>query len=169
MIFKQRQREDPRLELTSLVDVLFLLIIFFTVTTTFATSGGIDVNLPQATSRLQLEKVEKLFVIINKQGDAYIEGERMSDGQLKSRLKKLAETSDDALVIIEADQGTFHGRVVAVMDMAQGAGLKRLAIATEQKPFEKTPSGEEGKGPKPIETKDPDELKKDEGNKERIE
>jgi len=140
MIFRSRQRDDPRPELTSLVDVLFLLIIFFTVTTTFATTGGIDVNLPQASSQRQLEKVEKLFVVINKEGASFIEGERMTDSELINRFRDLAKVHEDALIIVEADQTTSHGRVVTVMDMAQSVGLKRLAIATEHKPPEKAPA-----------------------------
>jgi biopolymer transport protein ExbD len=137
MIFKEREREDPRIQLTGLVDILFLLIIFFTVTTTFATTGGINVDLPEASAQRPLEKTQRLFVVINKDGDAFIEGEKMSNRKLVSSFKKTAETDADAVVIMQADKRTAHGRVVEVMDMAQGAGLKRLAIAAEQKPPER--------------------------------
>ncbi len=133
MQFRKRERDDPRINITPLVDILFLLIIFFTVTTTFATTGGIDVNLPEAASQREIEKVEKLFVIINKQGRAYIEGERMTDPELARRFERLKSEHKDALVIIQADKSTSHGRVVEVMDLAQVTGLRRLAIATEQK------------------------------------
>lgn len=139
MKFTRKERDDPRLQMTGLVDVLFLLIIFFTVTTTFATTGGIDVNLPEASSQRPLEKVEKLFVVINKDGEAFIEGEKVSDRKLRTRFAGLAKTDADAIVILQADRETLHGRVVAIMDMAQNAGLKRLAIAAEQKPGEAAP------------------------------
>jgi len=134
MEFRKREPDDPRPNITPLVDILFLLIIFFTVTTTFATAGGIDINLPQAASQRRLEKVEKLFVVINSQGRVFIEGERLSYKALSKRFAELAGRNKDALVIIEADRQTDHGEVVAVMDSAQSAGLTRLAIATRSKP-----------------------------------
>ena len=133
MQFKERRREDPRPELTSLVDIMFILIIFLTVTTTFATSGGINVNLPEASSQRQMDENKKLYVVINRDGGAFLDGAPVNDAALAARLRALAAADPTALVIIEADKTVPHGRVVAVMDMAQVAGLQRLAIATEQK------------------------------------
>ncbi|MFO8056530.1 MAG: biopolymer transporter ExbD [bacterium] len=133
MIFRRRQREDPRLEMTSLVDILFLLIIFFTVTTTFAPSAGIDVNLPQASAERPIEKTKKLNVVVDKQSKTYVEGEQVSDRKLRRRFQSLADSGEDLLVIIQADKYTPHGSVVAVMDMAQATGISRLAIAIEKK------------------------------------
>ncbi|HUT53194.1 MAG TPA: biopolymer transporter ExbD [bacterium] len=147
MKFKDKEREDPRPELTSLVDIIFILVLFLTVTTTFATSGGINVSLPQASSQRPLEKADKLFVVINKEGDAFIEGEKLTNQQLSGRFKTLSRAAPDGVVVLQADQATLHGRVVEVMDLAEMAGLKRLAIAAEQKPVE-TP----GEGPAPAET-----------------
>jgi biopolymer transport protein ExbD len=125
------------------VDILFLLIIFFTVTTTFANTGGIDVNLPQASSQLEIEKVDKLYVVIDQGGQAYIKGEKKSAAELQSAFKGLIKNNPDALLVVEADKNTNHGRVVEIMDMAQAAGLKRLAIATEQTPLPKADKGDE--------------------------
>jgi biopolymer transport protein ExbD len=153
MKFRDREREDPRPELTSLVDIVFILVIFLTVTTTFATSGGINVNLPQASSERPVEKADKLFVVINREGVAFIEGEKMTTEQLAERFRQFSKTSPDAVVVLQADKMTLHGRVVEVMDLAQLAGLKRLAIAAEQKteeellpgaPAEKSGSTAEG-------------------------
>ena len=134
MRFKERERDDPRINITPLVDILFLLIIFFTVTTTFATTGGIDVDLPESRSQSQVENVQKLFVTIDRKGDAFIEGERMSGAELKERFQKLSKERENALVIIQADRSTAHGRVVTIMDLARAEGLKRLAIATQRQP-----------------------------------
>ena len=136
MNFKEKEREDPRPELTSLVDIVFILVLFLTVTTTFATSGGINVSLPQASSQRPLEKADKLFVVINQQGDAFIEGEKLANNDLAGRFQALAQKAPDAVVVLQADRDTRHGRVVEVMDLAEMAGLKRLAIAAEQKPLE---------------------------------
>jgi biopolymer transport protein ExbD len=133
MIFKDRQREDPRLEMTSLVDILFLLIIFFTVTTTFAPSAGIDVDLPQASAQRPIQKAEKLYIVVDRKSKIYLEGKEVNDAGLRKKFQSLAVSEEDVLVIIQADKGTPHGSVVSVMDMAQAAGLSRLAIAIEKK------------------------------------
>lgn len=133
MQFKEKHRDDPRPELTSLVDIMFILIIFLTVTTTFAGSGGLDVNLPEASSQRAIEDVDKLYIVINRNGAAHVDGAPLTDAALEARLRALAAANPSALVIIQADKTSLHGRVVTVMDLAQTAGIKRLAIATEQK------------------------------------
>ncbi len=133
MIFRNRQREDPRLEMTSLVDILFLLIIFFTVTTTFAPTGGIDVNLPQASAQRPVQKTDKLYVVVDKQSKTYVEGKELNENALRQRFNSLVGSEKKVLVIIQADKQTPHGSVVSVMDMAQAAGISRLAIAIEKK------------------------------------
>jgi biopolymer transport protein ExbD len=80
-----------------------------------------------------MDENKKLYVVINRDGQAFLEGAPVSDAALAERMRALAAADPAALVIIEADKTVFHGRVVAVMDMAQVAGLRRLAIATEQK------------------------------------
>ena len=131
----KKEPEDPRPSVTPLVDILFLLIIFFTVTTTFANTGGIDVSLPQASSKMDIEKVDKLYVVLDQEGQAYVKGEKKSSSELQKAFKALFDNNPDALLVVEADKNTSHGRVVEIMDQAQGAGLKRLAIATEQTPL----------------------------------
>lgn len=133
MEFRPREKDDPRLSVAPLVDILFILIIFFVVTTTFATSGGIDVSLPKASTERPLEKTEKLFVIVNRDGKVFVEGERMSPARLRERFDAVKAGGKDVVIIIQADRDTQHGRVVAIMDMAQEAGLSRMAIAVERK------------------------------------
>ncbi len=131
---RKKEMEDPRPTMTPLIDILFLLIIFFTVTTTFANTGGIDINLPQASSQLEIEKVDKLYVVLDQGGQAYIKGDKKTVTELRDEFTALYKNNADALLVVEADKNTNHGRVVEIMDMAQSAGLKRLAIATEQAP-----------------------------------
>jgi biopolymer transport protein ExbD len=133
MRFRTRDRGASDIPIAPLVDIMFNLILFLTVTTTFATSGGIDVSLPQASSQRPLEPADKIYVIIDKEGRAYIEGERFRDQELLDRFQEAATKKPDTLIIIQADRGAYHGRVVAIMDLAQSAGLSRLAIAVEQR------------------------------------
>jgi biopolymer transport protein ExbD len=126
-------REDPRPDLTPLVDIVFNLLLFFVVTTTFAATGGIGVKLPESSNRQPIEQTEKIIVTMDREGGVYVSGAKKNLAELSAVLSDLAAKNRDALVIIQADRQTRHGLVVAVMDMAQGLGLKRLAIATEKK------------------------------------
>ena len=133
MRFKEKLREDPKPDLTSLTDIMFILIIFLTVTTTFAGVGGLNVNLPESSSERKLEETDKIFVVIDRHGDAFVDGRPINDNALAARFAALAAANNQTLVIVQADKIALHGRVVDVMDLAQTAGLRRLAIATNQK------------------------------------
>jgi len=132
MRFRRSGRQRPvAFDLTPLIDVVFLLLIFFMVTTTFARIGqGIRVNLPTTTT--PQEKIEKSIVIsIAKDGQIYIGKKWVKKenlvGLLKGELK-----GKEGLVVINADKDTLHGKVVEVMDLAKQAGAVRLGILTAQ-------------------------------------
>ncbi len=132
MRFSTAQREDPRPELTPLVDVVFQLIIYFAVSTTFAYMGAMKVKLPRAGAPELAQKISKLAIVIRQDGQAFMDEDPVTDGEIEARLVELAKTGPDTLVVIQADKEVYHGRVVRILDMAQTAGLKRLAIATER-------------------------------------
>lgn len=132
MRFMTAQREDPRPELTPLVDVVFQLIIYFAVSTTFAYMGAMKVKLPRAGAPELSQRISKLAIVIREDGRAFMEDEPVTQDEIKSRLDEVASLSPDTLVVIQADKNVSHGQVVIILDMAQAAGLKRLAIATER-------------------------------------
>ncbi len=131
MIFRRTKREDPRLDITPLVDVVFLLIIFFTITTTFTTTSGIDIKLPSSNSERIIERDDKILITIQTDGTIWVDDGNISMSRLGSRLEGLFNQNNDALVVIQADESVKHGLVVKVMDLAQQTGLRRLAVATE--------------------------------------
>jgi len=125
--------EEVFINLTPLIDVVFLLLIFFMVSTTFATIRyGIKVDLPKTTT--PQEKVEENIVIsITKDNHVYlgkrwIRGERELVTLLRKELK-----GKDRLVVINADKEVKHGKVVEVMDLAKKAGAVHLGILTSPK------------------------------------
>ena len=134
MNFRRREgREEARIDLTPLVDTVFLLLIFFMLSTTFVVSPGIKVDLPKASKERVFREKRELRITITKDNRIYLDGRRVKMEELERALKERGKKAPRTLVIIRADAKAFHGNVVQVMDMAKSAGLNRLAIATRPK------------------------------------
>ena len=132
MRFQTRQRDDVELDITPLIDVVFLLLIFFMLSTSLSVSPGIKVDLPKASAEQVKKKKLTLRVAIVVGGRIYLEGKKLSLEALKKEFAKIGKRKNsDALVVIEADRKVYHGLVVKVMDAAKVAGLNKLAIATQ--------------------------------------
>ena len=119
--------------MTALMDIMFNLVLFFVVTTTFRTSGGIPVKLPASTSRMPEEAAQHLVVSIMQTGRVFIADIEVDVKTLESRLAEVAKRNPQTLVVVNADRSVLHGRVVGVMDAIRRAGLLRIAIATVEK------------------------------------
>ena len=125
----RNRSEEVFINLTPLIDVVFLLLIFFMVTTTFATIRyGMRVDLPTTTT--PQEKIEQNIVVsINKDGKIYLGKKWVSEKQLVSLLSQEIKKKG-TLVIVNADRNVTHGEVVRVMDLAKKAGAQKLGILT---------------------------------------
>jgi len=125
----QNHSEEVFINLTPLIDVVFLLLIFFMVTTTFATIRyGMRVDLPTTTT--PQEKIKQNIVVsINRDGKIYLGKKWVSEKQLVSRLRQEIKKKG-GLVIVNADRNITHGKVVRVMDLAKKAGAQKLGILT---------------------------------------
>jgi biopolymer transport protein ExbD len=117
--------------ITSLIDVVLLLLIFFMISTTFVTQPGIRVNLPKASSKVKNVAQESNTVIITAENKIFINREEVDFGKLRSLLVDLKEGQSGDLIIVKADEAVAHGIVVQVMDIAKTAGFSRIAIATK--------------------------------------
>jgi biopolymer transport protein ExbD len=136
----KRREEGVIVDLTAMLDVAFNLILFLVVTTTFArkaaTEGeaetpGIQVSLPRSSSQAVLQKDADINVWMAADGSVYVDDQPVDTAGLRSRLRTAAEANPNTLVIIRADTGVSHGRVVSVMDQARAVGLTKQAIATD--------------------------------------
>jgi biopolymer transport protein ExbD len=132
--FSVRRREESRVDVTPLIDIIFQLVLFFMVSTTFVTSPGIQVDLPRSSAQTILREKQDLNIWMTSEGSLYLEREAMTWPVLSDRFAQAAMRDPNTMVIIKADTEVDHGRVVAVMDLARGKGLTRLAIATEAGP-----------------------------------
>ena len=130
MHFKPMKREESRFDLTPLVDVVFLLLIFFMLSTTFIVAPGIKVKLPTSSSTEISREKKEFRVVITKDDKIFVEQKLVSIEELGKYLTKGARESREGMVIIRADERVRHGKVVEVMDVAKTSGFNKLAIAT---------------------------------------
>ncbi len=129
-------REDAMLEIniTSLVDVVFILLIFFMVSTSFVSTTGIKVNLPKASSGQVKAEPQEIVVTVTKAGQLFVGAKQVSDQTVERELISLAEGAAPATVIVRADEAVSHGKVVSVMESVKRAGIDKIAISTEHSP-----------------------------------
>lgn len=133
MNLKPERRDEVELNLTPLIDVVFLLLIFFMVSTTFEKTSKLKVDLPEATTKAQQQSNEKIVLGIDAQGNFYINDRQLVNKQfdtLKLALGKATEGKKDLPIILRADAKTPHQSVVTAMDAAAQLGLTRLSIST---------------------------------------
>lgn len=134
MKFAAKRRPDPLVDITPMIDIVFQLVLFFMVSTTFISAPGIQVDLPRSSAQTVLTEKREINVWMTPQGAVYVDDEPMTGEELRTRFRQAAERDTGTLVIIKADTAVEHGRVVTVMDLARSEGLARLAIATETDP-----------------------------------
>ncbi len=133
MKFNLDEEDKTDVSLTPLIDVVFLLLIFFMVTTTFDNNTSLKIELPKASNAVQSEEKKSLEVVIDQNGQYYMDGKSLLDGQsrtLESALSKLSKEYNLEKVTIRADANTPHQYVVSVMDAAGKIGLSKIFIAT---------------------------------------
>jgi len=133
MAFLRRKREEPRVDLTPMVDVVFLLLIFFMISTTFVETPGIDVKLPESSSKVVEKGPEEIKVYLSREGVVSLLDERLTPAQLRERLRGYGSRAAGMTFVLLADREARHGQVVELMDAAREAGFGKLAIATEQR------------------------------------
>lgn len=123
-------RAGPTIDLTAMVDVVFLLIIFFMVSTTFITlESGLPVDLPEAqTSQAQTSALPT--VTITAEQGIFLSGAEIAEEDLMSALEARLAEDDSGVVVLRADRSVPHGLTVRVMDAIKRAGAQRIAIAT---------------------------------------
>ncbi len=131
MNFRQKkQRETSQLDMTPLVDVVFNLLIFFMLSTTFVTTPGIKINLPKASAKELKVQEKEVRIALTRSGKIYLNRKLVTVDDVRKILRQKARINPKMLVIIEADAQVIHGKVVQIMDIAKAAGLNKLAIAT---------------------------------------
>lgn len=133
MNLSPRRREEPEINLTPLIDIVFLMLIFFMVSTTFLRQAELQVALPEASEEPSEAATKPLELTINKQGRVFLDGRPLVNNQTETIRRALVEAKgeqESLPLIIRADAGAEHQRVVSALDAAGQAGLNRVSIAT---------------------------------------
>lgn len=133
MKFNLNQEDRADVSITPLIDVVFLLLIFFMVTTTFDENTSLRIDLPRADTAVKVQEKKNLEVIIDQDGQYYMDGKVLLDKQsrtLKIALGKMLDQYQSEKIIIRADAKAPHQSVVSVMDAAGKLGITQISIAT---------------------------------------
>lgn len=125
---RRRNRGGAVVDLTPLIDVVFQLLIFFLLTTTFENNPSFKVKLPKANNADVRQEPKSVTVTVTADGTVEIDGKVIDDAELEARLCNAANSDDSTGVNIRADAATEHQFVVKVMDKAKSCGLERLGI-----------------------------------------
>jgi len=136
MQLQSRQKEQPEVNLTSLIDVVFLLLIFFMISTTFEQSSALQVSLPEATDNQNQQQASPVLLAIDARGNMALGEQRLPNNDAETIHNALSEflpSIQASSLVISADENVAHKHVVTVMDMAGKLGIKNLSIATINK------------------------------------
>ncbi len=132
MQFHDSKKRKVIINITSLIDVLFLLLIFFMVSSTFVEQPGMKLELPESKSAAS-EKIKDLILEIKTDDSLILNNEPVSMDNLENKFKELLPNLEEKSLVLKADKNVSHGTVVAVMDLAKLSGLEKLIIATKIK------------------------------------
>ncbi len=133
MSFLRKPQEEPRIDMTPMVDVVFLLLIFFMISTTFVETPGISIKLPESSSQIADREPKEIKIYLSREGDIYFHDKKISLDDYRGVLAQHQSEAERTTVLLLADQDSRHGKVVTLMDLARDAGFVKLAIATEQR------------------------------------
>ncbi|UCB50279.1 MAG: biopolymer transporter ExbD [Deltaproteobacteria bacterium] len=134
MRFRKPREDEIRLSIAPLIDIVFLLLIFFMVTSHFDVASGIRISLPKVAKRILNQEKNRITLVIDKSGHTYLEGKRMDMKALQEKLREMVKDQGIFQVILQADKDVTHGKVVQIMDLAKTAGAQSIIIAARWKP-----------------------------------
>jgi biopolymer transport protein ExbD len=126
-----RSDDEADINLTPMLDVVFIMLIFFIVTATFIKQTGIDVRRPDALTAEQKPTVSVL-VAINDRGEIWIDKKRVPATSVRAEIERIHAENPKGGLVIQADRGAKYENLVTVLNAARGAGLSEVAISTEQ-------------------------------------
>ncbi|MES2823779.1 MAG: biopolymer transporter ExbD [Pseudomonadota bacterium] len=135
MKFRRQSRDIEPMNLISLIDVMFFLLIFFMLSSTFTKETHLSVELPQATGEVSTDTKDQIEILINQQGNYSVNGQSLANVEietLKSAIIKIAEGRKNLPLLVTADSKTPHQSVVTAMDAAGQLGFVKLSITTRQ-------------------------------------
>ncbi|GLP96925.1 MULTISPECIES: ExbD/TolR family protein [Paraferrimonas] len=123
--------EEAQIDMTPMLDIVFIMLIFFIVTTSFVKPSGLDVNKPKASQSTQ-KKSANIFIGISKTGVIQMENRQVDIERVAANVERMLAEAPEAAVLIQADKEAQHGIVVKVMDQVKQAGIDKISVEAEK-------------------------------------
>jgi biopolymer transport protein ExbD len=124
--------EETELDMTPMLDIVFIMLIFFIVTTSFVKESGVTVSSPSAQSASQQESVN-IYIAITAEGEVWIDRKPVDPRSVRAIVARLHADNPEGSVIIQSDEEATTGILVEVMDQVRLAGVEAIAIAADKK------------------------------------
>ena len=132
-----RRRTKPEVQISPLIDVIFLLLIFYAVTTQFVTDERLKLDLPEAKTAEEIGRTEAERppeVKVAADGTVFIDDQVVPEDQLEDRIRTLVEDAPDKQIILKGDRGADYGVVVLVLDTARAVGASGVQMSADRPP-----------------------------------
>ena len=126
---RRKSRDEAQIDMTSMLDIVFIMLIFFIVTSSFVRESGVEVNRPEAAHSVS-QKDAGIFIAVTANNEVYIDKRLVDVERVQATLEHMLLEQPKASLVIQADKYAFNGTVVRVMDGAKGAGIEKIALAT---------------------------------------
>lgn len=125
------EQDSAQIDMTSMMDVVFIMLIFFIVTTSFVKEAGIEVNRPTAASAERQER-GNIMIAVSESGTVWIDGRQVDLRAVRANVERLRAENPEGAVIIQADEASRTGILVQVMDQVRLAGVHNVAVAASK-------------------------------------
>ncbi|MDF1584606.1 MAG: biopolymer transporter ExbD [Methyloprofundus sp.] len=131
MKYRENRTVDAQIDIGPMIDIVFILLIFFMVTTTFVKDMKVDLERPNAASSSSASS-KSIRLFVDKNGDTFLDGEAVRMWLIQSKLRDLLATASSKTVLVVTDEGISAGKLVEVIDQARLSGAESVAVATEK-------------------------------------
>ena len=128
---RMSNEENVGVDMTSMLDVVFIMLIFFIVTTSFIKEAGIDVNRPGASTAERQERAS-IMVAVSAEGEVWIDRRQVDVRAVRANIQRLRAENPEGSVVIQADTETRTGLLIEVMDQVRLAGVMDVSVATQE-------------------------------------
>jgi len=137
---KHVTEDEPEINITPMLDIVFIMLIFFIVTTTFVQETGVTVDKPEAMTA-EARPQGNILIGVDSDNQVWMNGSQIGLSDVRTRVQRARSENPEGSVILVSDQGATTGRVVDVMDQVQAAGVSRMAISAERVGAGRPPGG----------------------------
>ena len=128
---KDVAEEESNIDITPMLDVVFIMLIFFIVTATFIKESGIDVNRPDAATAVKKSKAN-ILIAINEKNEIWIDRRQVDIRSVRPNIERLHAENPQGSVVIQADKKAYTETLIKVMDASRSAGVYNVAIAAQE-------------------------------------